>query len=164
MSKFTTTHEINCTPDRFWTIFFDKPTIENLYLNSLGVIDIQVVNQSELSTRFFQKLGVKPKMNFPDPLAKLIGEEYRYTEEGTLDKTSNLFTWKWTPSTLVDKLKIEGVLRVQPIGDSKVRLISDVTVEIKVFGVGSLMDSVFEKQIRTDNEAKAVFYNQLTAG
>lgn len=163
MLQFSKTHEINCTPDKFWQFFFDKPTTESLYLDALSALEVKVENQSELDNKFFQKLSVKPKITFPGPLAKLIGSEYSYNEQGTLDKTMNQFNWKWTPSVLSGKLRIEGIMRIFTIGENKIRLINEVRIEAEVFGVGSIMENSFEKQIRADIDTKVTYYNQLAA-
>ncbi len=163
MAKFTTTHEINCEQDKFWGIFFDKSTLEKLYLEVLGYPEFRILEQSETDQTIIRKVSIKPKMNMPGPITKLLGQGYRYTEEGTFDKTAKIFRWKWTPSTLADKLRLEGTIRIEPIGDNKVRQINEVTIEAKVFGVGGLLESSFEKQIREENNEKEENFNKLIA-
>lgn len=65
-----------------------------------------------------------------------------------------------TPSTMADKLRQEGTMRIEPIGDSKVRRIAELTMEAKVFGIGGLIESTTEKQLREGWDRSAVFMNR----
>ena len=97
----------------------------------------------------------------PAPVAKLFGSKLRYVEEGRLDKATRTWRWKTTPSTLADKVKNEGTMRVEPAGDGKCRRIVEIVVEAKVFGVGGLIESSTEKQFQDGWDASARFMNDV---
>ena len=63
------------------------------------------------------------------------------------------------PSALADKMRNEGVMRIEAIGDNKVRRIADITIEAKIFGVGGLIESTAEKQLREGWGQSAIFMN-----
>jgi hypothetical protein len=163
MGKFTVRHEINCNEDTFWKIFFDKAFNEELYLKALGFPAFKIIDQRETDTQIIRKVTGQPKMSVPGPVAKILGSNFAYTEDGTFDRSSKLWRWKLTPSTLADKIRNEGVLRIEPIGDDKVRRIADMEIEAKIFGVGGLMESSAEKQLREGWDESAVFMNKYIA-
>lgn len=160
MGKFTVTHEINCNIETFWKVFFDKDFNMKLYKEQLGFPEFTIVDQKETDTTIVRKVTGTPKMEVPGPVAKLLGSNFRYTEEGTYDKGRQVWTWKMIPSALADKLRNDGTLRVTAIGDSKVRRIADIVIEAKVFGVGGLIESSSEKQLREGWDKSAVYMNQ----
>jgi hypothetical protein len=49
---------------------------------------------------------------------------------------------------------------LEPIDDGKVRRISSITVVAKVFGVGGLIESTSEKQIRQQYDISAKFFSE----
>jgi hypothetical protein len=159
MGKFTVTHEINCNVDTFWKIFFDKEFNEKLYKEAIGFPEFNVVDQRETETEIIRKCAGKPKLNMPGPVMKLLGDSFRYTEEGKFNKATKIWTWKMTPSTLADKLRQEGSVRAEPIGDSKVRRVADLINEAKIFGIGGLLESSAEKELRAGWDKSAVFMN-----
>jgi hypothetical protein len=163
MGKFTVTHEIRCNADSFWKLFFDKPFNDELYLKALGFPTFTIVDQRETDTQIIRKVTGQPKMNMPGPVAKLMGSNFAYTEDGTFDKATKVWRWKLTPSALADKMRNEGVLRVEPVGDDKVRRVAELIIEAKVFGVGGLIESSAEKQLREGWDASAVFMNKYIA-
>lgn len=160
MGKFTVTHEIRCNAETFWKTFFDKEFNEKLYLEALGFPEYRTLEQNETETKITRKVHGQPKMNVPGPVAKLLGSGFAYTEEGSFDKSTKFWKWKLTPSTLADKLRTEGTVRIEPIGDDKVRRIAEIEVEAKIFGVGGLMESSAEKQLRDGWDQSAVFMNK----
>ncbi len=160
MGKFTLTHEINCDVDTFWKVFFDKSFNDKLYSEALGFPEFKVVEQNETDQKLTRKVAAQPKMEVPGPVAKLLGSNIRFTEEGTFDRASKTWRWKTIPSSLADKIRNEGTLRVEAAGPNKVRRIAEVEVEAKVFGLGGLIESSAEKQLRQGWDESAVFMNK----
>jgi hypothetical protein len=165
MIKFTIRHEINSSADKFWALFFDKSAMEDLYRVQFAYPDYSVIEQTDRDSTLLRKVSMKPKMALPGPVQKLLGENFCYIEEGTFQKATKIWTWKRIPSTLADKLRVEGVLRIDPINDTKIYCIAEWVIEAKVFGIGGLLESTFEKQAREDEDKLCNAINQkLAAG
>lgn len=160
MGKFTVTHEIRCNVETFWKTFLDKDFNVKLYKESLGFPDWQIVDQSDTDTEARRKVSAQPKMEVPGPVQKLFGPNFRYSEEGSMKKSEGIWRWKMTPSTLADKLFTSGTVRVEAIGDNKVRRIAEMVVEAKIFAVGGLIESTAEKQLRDGWDKSATFMNK----
>lgn len=163
MGKFTITHEINCDADTFWKIFFDRTFNEELFKKELGFPEYNILDQRETDAEIFRKVSGKPKMNMPGPVQKVLGSGFGYTEEGRLNKATKVWTWKMTPNTLADKLHQTGTMRIEAVGDKKVRRVTEVVMEAKVFGIGGLIESSAEKQLREGWDHSAKFMNRWLA-
>jgi Protein of unknown function (DUF2505) len=160
MGKFTMTHEINCDVDTFWKTFFDKSFNEKLYREHLGFPSFEIVEQNDTEKSITRKVQGTPKMDVPGPVAKLLGSNFSYTEEGSFDKGSKIWHWKMIPSSLAEKMRNEGTVRVEPLGANKIRRIAEVLIEAKIFGVGGLIESSGEKQLRQGWDESATFMNK----
>lgn len=160
MAKFTVRHEINCNAETFWKIFFDKEFNEKLYRECLAFPEFNILSQVDSDATLTRKVAGQPKMDMPGPVAKLLGSNFRYTEEGTFNKPKKIWTWKMSPSTLADKMRNEGSMTIEAIGDNRVRRIADIIIEAKIFGVGGLMESSAEKQLRDGWDRSAVYMNE----
>jgi len=159
MGTFKVTHEIQCNAETFWKTFFDKDFNLKLYKEGLGFPEFSIVDQRETDTELVRKVTGSPKMEVPAPVAKLLGSNFRYTEEGKFDKSTKIWRWKLIPSAMPDKLRNEGSMRIEPIGETKIRRIAELVLEAKVFGVGGLIESSSEKQLREGWDKSAVFMN-----
>lgn len=159
MGRFTVTHQINCDVETFWKVFFDKAFNERLYREALGFPSFQILEQREDEREVVRRVSGTPKVNLPGPVAKLLGPNFSYTEEGKLDRQKGVWAWTMKTSVMTDKLRQEGSLRLEATG-SGVRRIADLLIEAKVFGLGGLMESSAEKQLREGWDQSAVFMNR----
>lgn len=163
MGKFTVTHEINCNEETFWKTFLDKSFNEKLYREALGFPQFDIIEQNETDTQVTRKAKGTPKMDMPGPVAKLFGSGFSYIEEGSLDRKAKVWRWKTIPSAMAEKIRSEGIVRIEPVGSDKVRRIAEIEIEAKIFGVGGLIESSGEKQLRQGWDESAAFMNKYLA-
>jgi hypothetical protein len=158
MPTFSLRQEIDCTPSRFWEIFFDNDLQSQLFAD-LGFPKWEVVDQKETESHIIRIVKAVPKLDAPAPVAKLLGSGFGYTEEGRFDKTSKVYTFVVTPTTLANKLKNEGTVRCEPKGDAKCIRIVDILVEAKILGLSGVIEKNMEKNTREGWEKSAAFFN-----
>jgi Protein of unknown function (DUF2505) len=162
MRKFTLTHTINCSVDKFWTYFFDKDFNNTLFLEQLGFPEYEVLEQTE-GEAVKRRVRGRPKMTMPKPVAKLLGDSFGYEEDGHCDTGSQTWIWKMKPNTLADKLNNHGTVKVEAAGDGKCRRIAEIFCEAKVFGVGGLIEKTTEDQMRDGWDKSAAYMNEWIA-
>ena len=164
MANVTFTHEINCDEATFWELFLDKDFNEKLYKQGLDFPEWSIVEQSETDSEVKRTTKGKPRLkNIPGPVAKILGDSFGYTETGTMDKKTKVWRYKLTPSTMADKIKQEGVMKIQPAGDGKVKRVVDLVIEAKIFGIGGMLEKTTEAQLRDGWDASATFMNKWIA-
>lgn len=158
-------HTYNCSEDTFWNkVFFDADYNTRLFKEALEFPGYEVASQDENDKEIRRVVNVVPKLGpMPGPVKKLIGDGLGYAEDGTFDKTTRRYKIKITPNKMADKIRIEGVLYTKPAGDNKLTRIFEAKVDVKIFGVGGLV----EKQIIGDMEVSyakgAEFTNKYVA-
>jgi len=161
MATINLTHEINCDEDTFWKVFLDKEFNEKLYKEGLGFPEFSIVEQTETDSEIRRKTAGKPKMsNVPGPVAKLMGDSFRYTELGSMDKKNKVWKYKLTPSVMADKIRQEGTVKLQPSGPGKVKRVVELIIEAKVFGIGGMIESSTDKSLREGWDTSARFMNK----
>ncbi|HTJ85062.1 MAG TPA: DUF2505 family protein [Polyangiaceae bacterium] len=161
MPTFTLTHEIQCDEETFWKLFLDKEFNEALYRGALEFPEWNVEEQTETEHEIKRRTKGRPKLkNIPGPVAKILGDSFGYVETGAMDKAKKVWKYKLTPSTMAEKIKQEGTLRIEKAGDKKVKRFVELTIEAKVFGIGGMLESTTEKQLREGWETSAVFMNK----
>ena len=141
-----------------WTAFLSTPEIENLYVD-LEFPKYKVIELRDTSDTIVRRAEAIPKLNLPGPVAKAVGANFGYAEEGTFDKAAEVWRFKMTPSTMADKLRHEGSMRLEDIGPGKIRRVVDLELEARVFGIGALIESAFERQLRDAWDKSAIVTN-----
>lgn len=164
MPTITLKHEINCDEARFWELFMDKDFNEKLYKEGLGFPEWRIIEQVETDTEIKRTTTGRPKLaNVPGPVAKILGDRFGYTETGSMSKANKVWKYKLTPSTMADKIKQEGTMRIEPVGEGKVRRVVDLLIEAKIFAIGGMVESTTEKQLTDGWNDSAKFMNKWIA-
>lgn len=153
MKTSTASVSLACSPETFWKVYLDPAYLRALYLEELQYKRFEVLEVTETS----RKLKVTPKLNVPGPVEALIGDSFTYEDHGTLDRARNEWTWRMVQPAVLepgakprrDVVTTRGVLRVQAEGEGRCRRTDEVTIEAKIFGLGSIIESSAEKECRT---------------
>lgn len=167
MKTSTTSALLPCTPETFWAAFLDESYLTALYLEELEYRAFAVIEIGETS----RKLRIVPKMKLPAPVAKLIGESFTYEEHGTLDRARSEWTWRMVqPANLgptskprKDVVTMHGTVRVEATGDGHCRRTDEFSIEAKIFGIGGLIESSIEKELRTARAKEYAFLARWVA-
>ena len=158
-------HEIDCDEDTYWSkVVFDEAFNKDLFLKELQFPNWAVLASKDEGDKLTRKVQVDPPVTgLPTALKKVIGDKLSYVEEGTFDKKAKRYTFKVMPSTLADKTKVTGELWCEKAGDKKVVRRCKITVEVKVFMVGSMVEERILEDLRSSYDKGAVYTNQWLA-
>ncbi len=163
MTQFTLNHAINCDVNTFWAGFFNSAFNDKLYRERLAYPIFNNLSQSETDTEIRRKIQAKPNWinKLPGPVIKMLGTDFNYVEEGIFNKSSNLWKWQQKTSSFADKFYIAGDMRVEQVADGQVNRIIKVTLEAKVFGIGGLLETSFETNIRAEADLTAQYFSDM---
>lgn len=145
--KVSIVHDFDCSEETFWDVFLDNDYNRRMFLEHMKFArwDIIEFEQSEHTVR--RVVQVEPNTGpLPGPVKKAIGERISYQEQGVLDRTKNRYELRVIPPSLQDKMTISGAQWTQPLGEGRCRRTFEANVQVKIFGIGSLI----EKRIAAD--------------
>jgi hypothetical protein len=163
MKKVHLVHEIHCSPEAFWKLYFDPEFTAALLKEAIKIDDFKILKFEENDREIVRVTTGRPRLNAPAAIQKVIGDNFSYTEEARFDRATQTLRWQIRLSTFTDKTRNEGVLRLEPLGPDRVRRIADAEVEAKIFGMGGIMESGMEKQMQEGWAAGAEFSNRWIA-
>ena len=161
MKTFTLVHELDIDVDGFWKLFFDEEYNRALYLKGLGFPKFEILKFEEDDKKIARTVRVTPKLDVPGPIAKIIGDGFSYVEGGTFDRSTKIWTWE---NAQKDKLASQGTVRAEANGEGKCKRVGDFKVEGKVFGLGGMLESTLEKNLRSGWDKSAAFLNRWVKG
>ena len=159
MSTFTMKHELECDVERFWKLFFEAEFNEKLF-KALAFPEWKLVDSTETDTQIIRKIKATPKMDAPAAVVKLLGSSFGYDEVSTFDKASKTLKFVIKTNVMTEKLRNEGTVKCEPRGEGKSLRVVEIVAEAKVFGLGGMIESSFEKSFRTGWQKSADFINR----
>jgi hypothetical protein len=162
--KITISHDFHTDPETFWSkLFLDPEYNRALYKEGLQFPDYEVLEERDTGTEVVRRVRVTPKQEAPAAVQKLVGGRFSYVEEGRYDKASQRYRFRVVPATMADKIKAEGELRAEPAGAGRMRRVVDMTIEVKVFGIGGIVESFVAKSMQDSYAQAATFTNRWIA-
>lgn len=162
--KITISHEFSTDPDTYWSeIFFNEEFNAALYRDHLGFPEYRLLEQKEEGDLVKRRVQVTPKQEAPAAIQKLLGGRFSYVEEGTFDRAKKVYRFRVTPGSMADKIRAEGEMRAEKSGEGRMKRVLEMTVEVKVFGIGGMAEGFVSKSMQESYAQAAEFTNRWIA-
>ena len=162
--KLTLHDDLDCTPERFWALYFDPDYTTRLHREALGSTSIEILGQhGDLARGLERTLRYGQRPDAPGPVKRLFGEEILSTEVSTYDPATSTARFSLTPGTLADKTDITGTITVEPNGDG-CRQTFSLEARVKIFGAGPVVERFVERQARATQSKAVAFMRKELAG
>ena len=161
--KFTVRNTFNTDVDTYWReIFFSEEYNSRLYAEALGFKGFELIELTgSTGERRTRTMRTEPAADAPAVVRKLIGDSLTYTERGTWEPETKLWSYAIETNKLSDKVYIGGTLWAEPRGDGRCERIAEIEIQVKVFGVGGAVERFIEKTTRDSYVKAAKFTNEF---
>jgi hypothetical protein len=146
--EFTVKHEIACSTERFWTLFFDPDFTKEMIVGGLGFASCDIDDVRQVGNERHRQMRVIPKLDIPAAVAKLLGPKLGYTEHGVFYEETKVWDHRLELSVLSDRIRMGGKVRAESAGDDKCTRIADLWCEAKILGLGKMIEKAAEKNMR----------------
>lgn len=140
-------HEFHCSEEVFLGLFLKEAYNKALFEEHLKFPMWRVSSEHDTPDRQSRTIEVEPFVaDLPAVIQKVVGNNLRYREEAYYDKVERKYRVKVVPNRLADKILVSGVQLTESLGPGRSKRIFIADVEVKIFGVGGLI----EKRIVAD--------------
>lgn len=160
MKQITNSWTLPCTPEQYWDLYLDPEYSRALYQEALGFAAYQVLHSDDTS----RKLRLQPKLSLPGPLAKIVGDAFSYEQHATVDRKTGVWTWKMVqPGDKKGIVSSSGTIRISDAGSGQCMRRDDVSATGNIFGLGGLLESTVEKEVRSTWDKEIAFFKRRLA-
>ena len=165
MLKFTIEHELDCSPDGHWELFFDPEWTESLIVGGLGFESCDVKPFVDEGDERSRQMRVIPKLDVPAAVAKLLGPRLGYTEKGVFHLPTKRWKYDLVLSVLAERIRLGGELTTKAIDGKpdKCTRVSELWVDCRIFGIGGMVERAAEKNMRDGWNKSADWINDWIA-
>ncbi len=162
MQHITIRHEMECDEDTYWyKCVFDADYNTTLYLRELHFPQYVLEKYEDDGETIRRVVRAAPKIPpLPGPVKKVIGDGLAYTEAGSFPRKTRHYTFTATPNALGDKATTSGDMYVEVLGPKKIARVAKISVEVRVFMVGGLIEDQILNSLRSSYDRAATFTNE----
>ncbi|MEE2961668.1 MAG: DUF2505 family protein [Myxococcota bacterium] len=144
--------------DFFSRVYLDADYTRALHLDGMKCVSYEVImNKGDVLSGLERSIRSVPNVEMPKAVQKVLGNSIAYTEVGYFDSEAQNYRFKVLPSTLQEKIRIEGLCSVEALDETCCRRICDLEFEVKVFGVGKLIEQVIRNSYVENQKLAATF-------
>lgn len=163
-TTFEVRHVLPFPPQTFWDrVHANSEFNDALYNQHLGHRYEIVVNDASTG-KWLSKMY--PKVELPSVLAKAAAgkeEGFCLIEEGVLDRATATYRFKIIPSILSDKVDARGKMVILPHGDGQCERVVNFELDVKVFGIGKIVEAFVESTVRRGYDDSGEFLQKYLA-
>jgi hypothetical protein len=155
-------NQIACDVDEFWALQLDDAFNRRYFLDACKYHEYRLIEHTETETTVRRRFYLSPKAaQLPAPIVKVLGVgDPSVIEDGTFDKQTRRYSARWTPASLPDRLTLAGRIRCEAAGAGRVERIAELEVEVRLFGVGWLIEREIVSDFRRGFETLARFVEE----
>lgn len=161
MPELTCRHVLDCDESTYWDeCIFDADYNRTLYAEALRFPGYEILELSETPEARIKRARILPPIvGLSAPLKKLVGDKLAYVEDGRFDKRTRRYTSRITPSVLADKTKTSGEVWCEPADGGKITRVARIRVDVRVFGLGGMVEDKLLSDLRRSYDVAAEFTN-----
>jgi hypothetical protein len=155
-------HHFEMNADDFFSkVYLNEEYIRRMHLEGMDNETFEILSQSgTLETSFKRTIRTTPKLNAPKVVKKLLGDSVQYVEDGTYSPETKHYVFSLIPSTLADKVKIQGDLWVESTGANQMTRFCNLTFHANIFGAGKVVEKFIAQSSIENLEKSARFTHQ----
>lgn len=140
-------HRIARSAGDLWQVLH-TPEFEMKLGRAIGLSEYRDLERSEDDRAIYRRIRVLPTI--PAPLEGLLrrfgaGESVSYIEEQWRSKREKAVRWKMIPSVLADRVRIQGVIRIEPVDDRTCLRVLDGEVVVRFPGLARTIEQAIVK-------------------
>ena len=111
----------------------------------------------------YRRARIRPLTNVPKALTDLLGGEISFVEDGACDEAAGRYDFRIIPSRLQERIAVKGSVETRPLTDRACRRIVTLDIQVRMFGVGGVIESLLEATTREQYDKNAAFINEYLA-
>jgi hypothetical protein len=153
----------HCEPGLYLEQYFDEKGRSERETKGVGNVSFTVLEshcQGEVWRHVAESVA---RLDAPMPVRKIFGETTRMEEHASWTRSTNTIDLEYKPQNLRNRISITGHIRVGPAGEGKCRVVVEMDVIFKIFGVGGLLEKLSAKEMPIAIEKDCAYFNEHLA-
>jgi hypothetical protein len=152
---------LDCSDQEFWDRIFRCEKFNQYLYEGLGFeYELEEWNPQT----GYRRAKVWPAQQMPRAVARVLGDRFSYTEEGTFDVSTGNYRFVVIPSTIADRIRVEGIVSIEAVSPHQCERRVALEIGADIRGFGRLIEKYFAATTRAQYAKNAALVNDYMAG
>jgi hypothetical protein len=158
------TEVYRCSPQRYIEQYFDPEGRKRRMVDGCKGVSWELLDKTEAGGERRMRAAFVQRLDAPKAVQKLFGETSRFEEVSVWREGSDEIQVTLIPDKMTDRMSLQGRYRVQDAGDGTSRVTLEMEVQVKIFGVGGLVEKMAAKELPKTFAKDAEYFNAHLVG
>lgn len=160
MKELVAEHVIACTPERFWSLWFDPDWHRTYLIDGMGYLDCAIGPVRAEGEAKLRDMTVTPRVAIPRALQRVVGERLSYVERGRFDGRR----WSYTLSlAALSAFRGGGTVELEAQPDGRCRRIARMHFAVDMPVVGRKIAATAADNAAGELDRGAAYINRWLA-
>lgn len=151
--KLYVRHEFDCSPERFWEMYWDEAFDSELRAES--AVQRELLEERTEGDVLVRRVRFTPERELPSAAAALLGaKKLVYEQENRWDKRASTLHWRVIPTILPGKLDAKGTFRVNKT-DTGCEQVVEGNITVNVMLVGGQIEKAIVAEVEKSYDKTA---------
>jgi hypothetical protein len=150
-------HELACDAETYWACVLDPAYSAALFLGELRFARYELVGQRDQVRHVLRQVRAEP---CPDGVPGFLRKSLPYVEEGDLDRSRSLYSFRTINVAMPDKVKIHGFMHAAQLGMKRCLRSTEIHIDVTMFGMGGFVENRLAQDLRRSYDVSAAFTNR----
>jgi hypothetical protein len=160
--KFDIEHTFAVSAADYEKLYFDEPFQKALC--DAVKLGREVLKFERNGDKIIRHVRVAPARELPAPVAKVLGgKAFSYVEELEFEAGKGRGKWRTVPNIFPEKVVTDGTIEFVAVGPSSCKRIVRGEIEVKVFGIGGIIERFVGGEVEKSYGDAAAFTSKWIA-
>jgi len=159
MKKIRIEEIYHCSADHYLDKLLDAEHRGERETKGCGALSFKILSSGWDGDEYSQLAEIVEQVAAPKPVRKIFGETSRIEETSQYTRGGNTARISYRPNIMGDRVRMEGKLVCTPIDEGSCRVVIDLEITAKVFGIGGIVERLVAKELPNRQVKDRAYFN-----
>ncbi len=152
-------HVYDCEPEAFWAHHLDEESRRAKEVEGCGAISFRFLSKGRQGDAVVVRAEIVELTDAPAPVRRIFGETTQAEEVLRWEEGSNTATLDYKAERMADRVRMSGRLTTEPLGEGRCKVVLDVDVSVKLFGIAGMVERLLAMKLPLRQEKAMSWFN-----
>lgn len=159
MKKIRIEEIYHCSAEHYLECLLNAEHRAEREVGGCGAVSFRILSSGWDGDEYQQVAEIVEQVTAPAAVRKIFGETSRIEETSRYTHGGNIARISYRPNIMGDRVRMEGRLECTPLEESRCRVVLELEITAKVFGIGGIVERLVAKELPARQAKDRAYWN-----